>query len=794
MQKSKFDIIGMSCSACSSRIQQSVNKLEGVKKAEVNLLSNYMHVEYDENLINENEIIKCVKSLGYDAINHTNSISAKNKSISNKALIKLIVSISILIPLMFFSMSNMFGIVIDSKVLLIIECILTLAIIIINKKYFASGYKAIFKLNPNMDSLIALSCTVSVLYSIYLICFTDNYINNLYFDSAAMILTFVSIGKYFESLSKSKTTDAISKLIDLSPDYTLLLVDGKEKLVKTDDVKIGDKVILKAGYRISIDGVVIEGEGYADESALTGESKQVKKGFDSNVYCGTTFTSGYVIVEAIYVKEDTKLSKIVNLVEEASSSKAPISRLADKISLFFVPSIILISLLTLVIWTSLIGEVNLGINFAICVLVISCPCALGLATPTAIMVGTGKAAQNGILIKSSESLELLAKTENIVFDKTGTLTIGKPSVTTIKTFDFDKNKLIKIAASIESHSQHPLAHAICDYYSKDDLFIVSNFKSITGKGISGIIDNTEYFIGNKEYIEANNIYISIIETKSESTTSVYISNKNTLLGIIYISDQIKENTKETIELINNMGIETYLLSGDAQDITSNIQKQTSINHSLAKLLPEDKAQYINFLKGIGTTIMVGDGINDSPALVSADVGIAIGAGTDIAIDSADVILIKNDLSDIVTAIDLSKKVVKNIKENLFWAFIYNVICIPIAAGVLYYPLGIKLSPIIGTIAMSLSSICVVLNALRIRKFSPRKTKEKNIMTTIYVEGMMCEHCKAHVEQALKNIGITGLVNLKDGTVTINESITVDDTQISNAITQAGYKVTNISHH
>ena len=798
MTKEKFDIYGMSCSACSSRIQSGICKMNGVDKAEVNLLSNTMNVEYDESVLSDISIMDEVRALGYDAKLHTNEISKENKKRSDIQLKKLIVSICLLIPLMFFSMAHMFGIMIDDTVTLIIVSVLTLAIIIINNRYFVSGFKGLFRLSPNMDTLIALGATASVLYSIYLIIFTKDYMHNLYFDSAAMILTFVSVGKYFESRSKSKTTDAISKLMDLSPDNTLIMVDGKEKLISTDDVKKGDHVILKAGYRISIDGIVIEGDGYTDESPLTGESMPVEKEKGSTVYCGTTVTSGYLIVEALSVKGETKLSKIIELVEEASSSKAPISKIADKVSLVFVPCIILIALIVLAIWSFTVGDINLAFNFAICVLVISCPCALGLATPTAIMVGTGKAAQYGILIKSSESLELLAKTKNIVFDKTGTITSGKPSVIDVKVCSkTDRTEILKIASSLEKLSDHPLSKAVTDAYKNDDLYEISDFESVTGNGISGIINNKRYFIGKYKYIQENTVNSIERSLEHKTATPLYLSDSDDIIGIIYISDEIKKSSISAIKRLNELGIETYMLTGDNSEVASHVKEITGVRNVKADLLPDDKEAYIKLLKGTGTTVMVGDGINDSPALVSSDVGIAIGAGTDIAIDSADVILIRNDLADIVTAIELSKKTVKNIKENLFWAFIYNLICIPLAAGAFYIPFGIKLSPMIGTVAMSLSSICVVSNALRLKRFKPsinnsdnENIKEnKTAMKTVYIEGMMCMHCKAHVENALKELGCDPIVSLENNTAVINEDI--DNEKITAAIENAGYKVTDI---
>lgn len=714
--KEKFDIIGMRCSGCSARVQKNIDNLEGIIKADVNLLSNSMVAEYDEKIVSKETIIKTIKDLGFDANVHTDFVNEAVKKDAKKRKISLIVSICLLIPLMFFSMSHMFGIVINTIVLLIIESVLTLSIIIINFFYFKNGYKALFKKSPNMDSLIALGATASIIYSIYLIIFTKDYINNLFFDSAAMILTFVSIGKYIEALSKSKTSDAITKLINLSPSNSFIFKDGREQLIKTKDIKVGDIVVIKAGFNVSVDGTVIEGEGFTDEAPLTGESKPIEKSINDQVYCGTTLLSGYIKVRADKEFEDTKLASIVKLVEEASSSKAPISRLADKVSLIFVPTILLIGLIVFAIWGFIVKDFNLAVNFGICVLVISCPCALGLATPTAIMVGTGKAAELGILIKSSESLELLSKTKNVILDKTGTITEGKMSISHIDNINIKKDELINIASSLESKSDHPIKNAFTSYSENINLYDVESFESFSGKGICGIINNKKYYLGSRKYITSIINSIPINESNNVNLTSIYLSNDKELLGIIYLQDKIRETSIEAINKLNAMGIDTYLLTGDNKETALYIQRETNIKEVKYELLPNDKEQVVRLLSSVDTTVMVGDGINDSPALISSSVGVAIGEGTDIAIDSADVILERNDLNDLVTAIELSKKVLKNIKENLFWAFIYNAIAIPLAAGALYYPLNIKLTPIIGTIAMSLSSICVVLNALRIKLF------------------------------------------------------------------------------
>ncbi len=786
MKKVKFDITGMSCSACSAHIEKSVNKLDTVS-ANVNLLSNSMVAQFDENVVSVNDIIKAVTDVGYGATVHNDNNKKERKSLNIK-LIKLAISAVLLVPLMVIAMGHMFSIHINDTVSVTLQIILTAIIVGLNFKYFTSGFKGIIKLSPNMDTLIVLGATASIVYSVIAIFTTDDYIHNLYFESAAMILTFVSVGKYFESRSKSKTTEAISKLIQLAPDKTTVRRNSVEMVIPTDEVVIGDTVLIKTGDRISVDGKVISGNGHTDESSLTGESMPVNKGVNDEVFCGTVLISGYIEIKAEKVKEDTTLSKIISLVENAAASKAPIAKVADTVSKFFVPLIITLSILTFIIWNLSQNEIATSLSFAIAVLVISCPCALGLATPTAIMVSTGVAASNSILIKSSQSLEILSKVKNVVFDKTGTITKGKPEIIDIKLFeDIDKEEFIKIVASIEKLSSHPLAHAVVNKYNNTDYYDVSDFTTITSKGVSANIDNNNYKIGNYDFVntEFNENDIDSVFTK------LYVTENNTPLGIIYITDKIKDSSKWAITTLNNMGINTYMLTGDNQNTAEYVKKETGITNVYAQLMPDEKEQIVSDIKKNGITVMVGDGINDSPALVTADVGIAIGAGTDIAIDSADIILTRSDLSDVVTAIEISKKTLKNIKENLFWAFIYNVIFIPIAAGALYPAFNIRLEPMFGTIAMSLSSICVVMNALRLKLYKPKSIpRSDNNMKTMVIEGMMCMHCKAHVEKALNDIdGVSATVDLEAKTATIEGD--VDNDILTKAVTDAGYTVISV---
>lgn len=819
MKSQKFSITGMSCSACTAAVQKAVIKLNGVNNCDVNLLTNSMDVEYNENTVNDKTIISAVNSAGYKAEIYNADYNDYKKD-NNSIKYRLILSIVFLIPLTFTAMSHMFGIHIpyleNMTIFGICQFVFLIPILILNKKYFISGFKSLIKLHPNMDSLIALGAGISVVYSFYVFLITLNMtvsqtgLLNLhyYFESAGMILTFITIGKYLESKSKSKTSSAINKLIKLTPKKALVEVDGKEKEVETKDLKQGDIVICKNGMSIPVDGVISYGNCSVDESAITGESIPIDKNVGAQVTGGTVITSGYIKIKATNTGDSTTLSKIIKLVENATSSKAPIARIADKVAGIFVPAVISIAILTMIIWIIIGADIGMSISFGIAVLVISCPCALGLATPTAIMVGSGKAAQYGILIKSAEALETAGKVNTVILDKTGTITKGLPKVTDIIEYD---NSLLTIAYAMENNSEHPLAKAVVEYAIENNIELIKadNFKSYTGFGISASINLKKYYSGNYSFIKSKGIEFdnnSITELYSSGKTPLFFADEERLIGIIAVADTIKETSKKAVEQLRNMDIDSVMLTGDNKQTANAIQKEAKIKTAYAQVLPAQKEKIVRDYRSKGTTAMVGDGINDSPALVSADVGIAIGAGTDIAIDTADIVLIKSELTDVVTLTQLSRAVLKNIKENLFWAFIYNIICIPLAAGAFYSLLGWQLEPMFGTVAMSLSSICVVSNALRLRGFKPKEIKtsdnsinefntivpdiNENNTKTVIIDGMMCEHCVARVKKALENISDkTVTVNLSENNAVVDE--TLNDKNIIKAVTEAGYKVVSI---
>jgi len=847
MAKEKYNITGMSCAACSAKVERVVGKLDGVENVSVNLLTNSMQVEYKEDKLSSNDIIKNIADAGYGASLATatkqkkeeKSIKKTNDDAITSMKFRLKVSIVFLAILMYFSMGSMIGLPLPKFLsgegnpvgFALTQLLLVLPVMYVNRKYYISGFKSLFHLSPNMDTLIAVGTVAAFTYgviAIYVMGYALNnadmhtvteYRMNLYFESVSMILTLITLGKFFETGSKARTTDAISKLIDLSPKRANVLRDGVEENILTEDVVVGDIVIVRPGESIPVDGMIIEGSTSVDESAITGESIPVQKEKGDKLIAATINKNGSVRIKATEVGEDTAISRIIALVEEASSSKAPIAKMADKVAGVFVPVVMGISLITFIVWLALGYDFSFALNCAIAVLVISCPCSLGLATPVAIMVGTGKGAENGILIKSADALETTHSIDTVVLDKTGTVTEGKPVVTDILTFDTDENEFLKLAAGVESASEHPLAEAIVEKAKEKNLEIVSptEFQAISGRGIVASVSGSKIIAGNEQAIKEQygnsenftEVFKKGNELAAQGKTPMYFGKDNKLLGIIAVADTIKKDSKEAIQALKNRNIDVVLLTGDHKNTAMAIAKEAGIKKVIAEVLPTDKEEHIRELIKVGHKVaMVGDGINDSPALARADVGIAIGAGTDIAIESADIVLMHSSLKDVATAIDLSKAVIRNIKQNLFWAFFYNSIGIPLAAGVFYLSLGWKLSPMFGAAAMGMSSVCVVSNALRLRAFKPKKVKknniendeieliennrkeDKNMTTVINVNGMMCEHCKATVEKVTRGVeGVSNsLVNLDAKNVTIEHSADTDLEKVKKAITDAGYEV------
>ena len=847
MAKEKYNITGMSCAACSAKVERVVGKLDGVENVSVNLLTNSMQVEYKEDKLSSNDIIKNIADAGYGASLATatkqkkeeKSIKKTNDDAIASMKFRLKVSIVFLAILMYFSMGSMIGLPLPKFLsgegnpvgFALTQLLLVLPVMYVNRKYYISGFKSLFHLSPNMDTLIAVGTVAAFTYgviAIYVMGYALNnadmhtvteYRMNLYFESVSMILTLITLGKFFETGSKARTTDAISKLIDLSPKRANVLRDGVEENILTEDVVVGDIVIVRPGESIPVDGMIIEGSTSVDESAITGESIPVQKEKGDKLIAATINKNGSVRIKATEVGEDTAISRIIALVEEASSSKAPIAKMADKVAGVFVPIVMGISLITFIVWLALGYDFSFALNCAIAVLVISCPCSLGLATPVAIMVGTGKGAENGILIKSADALETTHSIDTVVLDKTGTVTEGKPVVTDILAFDIDENEFLKLAAGVESASEHPLAEAIVEKAKEKNLEIVSptEFQAISGRGIVASVRGSKIIAGNEQAIKEQygnsedftEVFKKGNELATQGKTPMYFGKDNKLLGIIAVADTIKKDSKEAIQALKNRNIDVVLLTGDHKNTAMAIAKEAGIKKVIAEVLPTDKEEHIRELIKAGHKVaMVGDGINDSPALARADVGIAIGAGTDIAIESADIVLMHSSLKDVATAIDLSKAVIRNIKQNLFWAFFYNSIGIPLAAGVFYLSLGWKLSPMFGAAAMGMSSVCVVSNALRLRAFKPKKVnknsiendeielienkrkEDKNMTTVINVNGMMCEHCKATVEKVTRGVeGVSNsLVNLDAKNVTIEHSADTDLEKVKKAITDAGYEV------
>lgn len=822
--KQKYDVMGMTCSACSAHVDKAVRHLDGVQDVNVNLLSNCMVVDYDENKVNDAMIQKAVENAGYKAALETQSVQAQKQeeTVDDKKK-SLILSFVFLIPLFYISMGHMMGAPLPSflvgesnmMVFALTQLFLTLPVMYINRGYFQRGFKSLWHRSPNMDTLIAMGSLAAAIYSIYAIFMmgydlghgqihqAHQYMMQLYFESAAMILTLISLGKYLESCSKKKTTEAIEKLIHLMPSVATILKDGQEKEVAIEDVQVGDIVVVKSGQSIPLDGVIIDGQTSIDESMITGESLPVDKTVNDRVIGATMNVEGYIQVQVTHTSQEATLSQIIELVEEASSSKAPIAKLADRISGIFVPIVIVISLVTFILWMTLGQQTfHFALTCAIAVLVISCPCALGLATPTAIMVGTGKGAQLGILIKSAENLELLSKAQSIILDKTGTITQGKPQVTQIEALHMSEDELLTLAASIENSSQHPLAKAIVAYAKEKKISLqkVEQFEMLSGKGLKGWIHGKMILSGNQRLMKEHDIDLSPVEALAQQLsnhgkTPLYYAYDGQIIGLIVVSDVLKQTSAKAIEQLKAMGLSVYMLTGDNRLTANAIGKELGIQ-VIAEVLPQDKEKHIRDLQAQNQrVIMVGDGINDAPALMRADVGIAMTSGTDIAMDSADIVLMKNDLLDVVNAIELSHAVLKNIKENLFWAFFYNVIGIPIAAGLFYPFFGWLLDPMFGAAAMSLSSVFVVSNALRLRFFKPkyqnqiRKQEVNQMEKKMNIEGMMCPHCQKHVSQALNSIeGVKATVDLENHCAYLQLDHDIEESLLVKAVEDAGYSV------
>ena len=817
--KQKFDIKGMSCAACQAHVQKAVSKLDGINDCNVNLLQNTMDVDFNESICSVEIIEKAVKDAGYLA-----QLPKKEKITLKKdyELVKLLSCVCLLLIMMYFSMGNMMWGWPAPKFLdhknspigfTLIQLILVIPIIVTYRKYYISGYKKLFKGAPNMDTLIAVGSTAAILYGIYafiMICLGHiEYHDQLYIESAGMILTLVSVGKYLEGLSKKKTTKAITKLMDLRPKKAVILVDGKEEEVLIENVKINDIVVVKKGESVPVDGVIVDGSASFDQSNITGESIPVYKKIDDEVFSSTIITSGYVKIKATKVGDDTSISTIIKLVEEASNSKAPISKLADKISGVFVPVIFGISIFSLIVNLLLKTPFENALNWAITVIVIACPCALGLATPVAVMVGTGKGAENGLLIKNAEILENAHYIKTVVMDKTGTITEGKPKVVDYIKINEDKD-VISYIYSLENKSEHPLALALIEYAKENNAkeIIVTEFNSIEGEGIQGVIDNHKICIGNTKLINVDkDIDEKIKKLSIQGKTPLLISKDENILGIIAIKDNVKENSKEAIKLLMDKGINVVMLTGDNENTALKIANEVGIKDVISNVYPQDKQKVINSLKKDNKHLvaMVGDGVNDALALTSADIGIAIGGGSDIALESSDIVLLRNDLMDVLNVISLSKRTLNTIKGGLFWAFFYNAVCVLFATGFFsYINPNLVINPMIGSIAMSISSVSVVLNALTINLFKVKKTnvnqnieitnniKEEFKMKefTINVEGMMCKHCVAHVEEACKSVEnvIDAKASLENKNVVVSYESNVDENLVKEAIKKAGYEV------
>ena len=860
MKHETYQVTGMSCSACSSRVEKAVSKLEGIEKASVNLLTNSMQVDYDETILTGQAIIDAVVKAGYGASLAGGQAGTKGASPQaspantaeqevRQMKRRLLWSIVFLIPTVYIAMHHMLashlGIPVPSAISAVFDgpenaisfafaqFLLILPIMYLNRKYYINGFSNLLRGAPNMDSLVGMGSMASAAFGAFAIfrmgwgmghgdwALVQTYSANLYFESAGMIVTLITVGKYLETRAKGKTSAAIEKLMKLAPKEATVLRGGVETVILVEDLAVGDEIVVRPGERIPADGIVSQGTTSIDESAITGESIPVEKQVGDKVTSATINTSGYIHVTAQRVGDDTTISQIIRLVDEASASKAPIAKIADAVAGIFVPAVITLAVAVTALWYFAMGaDLEFAFSIGISILVISCPCALGLATPVAIMVGTGKGAENGILIKSGEALERAHAVDTVVMDKTGTITEGKPRVTDVQALTCSETELLALAAGMEQGSEHPLAEAIVACGKERGIApkAVSDFRAVFGKGVMASADGKTYYAGNAALMAEQGIAIGSYTDRldalaDQGKTPLIFADNSGVIGIIAVADVEKATSAEAISRFAAMGIDVVMLTGDNARTAEAIRKRLGIPKVIAGVLPQDKERHIAELQAQGRTVaMIGDGVNDAPALAKADVGIAIGAGTDVAIESADAVLMRSDLLDAVSAVRLSKAVIKNIKENLFWAFFYNVIAIPLAAGLFYPAYGLKLNPMIGAAAMSLSSVCVVLNALRLRFFKPnhsagtvsretshetpntpiseQKEGEPAMKTTLHIEGMMCQHCQKHVHDALAAMdGVTDVtVNLEGKTadVTATKDITTDE--FAKVITDAGYEL------
>jgi Cu+-exporting ATPase len=844
--KQKFEITGMTCSACSAHVEKAVGKLPGIRSAAVSLMTNSMVADYDEQVLTAADIIRAVVDSGYGAaLPAHGKAKAGEKSAGNQygaelAEMKhrLIWSFVFLIPLFYLSMGHMMGAPIPSFLsghenavsFGLTQLLLTLPILYLNDKYYKVGFKTLWHRAPNMDSLIAVGSSAAVIYGIFAIYrmsyglghgdmeLVARYHMDLYFESAGMILTLITLGKFLETRSKGKTSEAITRLMDLAPKTATVLRGGVETEIPVEEVQVGDRVVVRPGQSIPVDGVIVEGQSAVDESALTGESLPVDKSVGDKVAAASINRSGFFTFEASRVGEDTTLAQMIRLVEEASASKAPIAKLADKVAGVFVPVVMTIALIAAAAWLLTGHGVTQALTAGVSVLVISCPCALGLATPVAIMVGTGKGAENGILIKSAEALELLHSVDTVVLDKTGTLTQGKPVVTDVLPAQgLSESDLLTLAACLESPSEHPLAAAIVEESRSRGLSLspVAAFTAVHGRGVRAVVGGKPCLGGNLAMMEEAGVSLGHFPSQAEALaaqgkTPLYFADDTQVLGLVAVADTPKPTSAAAVSAFRQLGLDVVMLTGDNHRTADAIGKELGVTQVMAEVLPQDKESKIRQLQSQGKKVaMVGDGINDAPALARADVGLAIGAGTDVAIESADIVLMKSDLLDAAAAVELSRATIRNIKQNLFWAFFYNALGIPLAAGVFYPALGWQLNPMYAAAAMSLSSVTVVSNALRLRFFkskfkselpgdpagmqNEKKVGEDAMNKTMIIEGMMCTHCTGRVEKALSAIdGVSAVeMSLEGKSASLTLSKEVNDQTLTDAVTQAGYEVVSI---